>query len=267
MTRLSLPIVLLVALLPAVSALAQTVAPAPSSSPQAIQTLQQALTAAGGAQAIGSIQDFSATGTITYFWAGEQVQGSATVLARGFDQFRLDAVIPDGTRTYAVSHGTGSLKNTDGTVTAIPYHNTINVGILTFPYLGIAARLNDSSTAIADDGLAATDGAVSLHKVETQRQVSTQDDPQGDISKLTVTDYYIDPTANLVMKVIDMTHPDETMTRSYPHEIDFANYTAVKGVNVPMLITEKVDGNATWQLQLTSVSFNVGLTDANFVLQ
>ncbi len=34
-----------------------------------------------------------------------------------------------------------------------------------------------------------------------------------------------------------------------------------------MLVTEKVDGQTTWQLQLTSISFNVGLTDANFVLR
>lgn len=242
---------------------AQTVT-APS---QAATVLTQALNAGGGPQALGPIQDFSVTGTITYFWAGEPGQGSATVLGRAPDQFRLDANLPQGIRSYVVSHGVGSLKDPTGTVTLIPYHNTINVGVLTFPYLGIEARLNDPTSLFTDLGLVATDAGSQLHKAVVQRQFSPQSDPDGSVSQLTVTDYFLDPQTNLVSKVIDMTHPDETMTRSYPHEIDFQNYAIVNGVNVPMLVTEKVDGQTTWQLQLTSISFNVGLTDANFVLR
>lgn len=61
----------------------------------------QCLNAAGGAQALSPVRVFTATGTITYFWAWEQVQGSATVPERRSDYFRLDANIPDGTRSYA----------------------------------------------------------------------------------------------------------------------------------------------------------------------
>ncbi len=39
---------------------------------------------------LSSVQDFTASGTITYYWAGQQVQGPATVRGRGTDQFRLD---------------------------------------------------------------------------------------------------------------------------------------------------------------------------------
>ena len=42
---------------------------------------------------------FTANGSITYYWGGEQVQGSATLRARGHDQFRLDANLPEGTRS------------------------------------------------------------------------------------------------------------------------------------------------------------------------
>ena len=121
--------------------------------PQAVALLNQSLTAVGGVQGLAGISDFLATGTITYYWADQPVAGTATVRGRGFDQFRLDAVIPGGTRSYAVSHGVGALEDTTGTVTAIPYFNTVNIAILSFPYPEIIARLADPLTAITDLGL------------------------------------------------------------------------------------------------------------------
>ena len=53
--------------------------------------LTQSLKAAGGSAGLGSIQDFVASGAITYYWAGEPVQGPATVYGKGYAEFRLDA--------------------------------------------------------------------------------------------------------------------------------------------------------------------------------
>ncbi len=85
-------------------------AAAQTSDPQAVAILQQALIAAGGTRGLATIQDFTATGTITYFWAGQQVAGTATVKARGADQFRIDANLAQGTRSHAVSRGRGALN-------------------------------------------------------------------------------------------------------------------------------------------------------------
>lgn len=229
--------------------------------------LSQALNAIGGATALSAIQDFTATGTITYYWAGQQVQGSATVRGRGIDQFRLDANLNAGIRSYSVSHGTGALKDTDGTVTKIPYHNTLSAGILTFPFPAILARLNDPLTVVTDIGVVTTDSGTQLHQVRVQRQFSSQADPDGSLSKLCITDYFLDPKTGLLVKAIDTTHPVQTMTEGYPHEIDFENYAAINGLGVPMLIREKVGGQTIWELALTSISFNGGLTDLVFSLQ
>ncbi len=51
------------------------------SDPGAVAILKQSLAALGAANPVNPMQDFVATGTITYFWAGEQVQGPATVRA------------------------------------------------------------------------------------------------------------------------------------------------------------------------------------------
>lgn len=229
--------------------------------------LLQALNTVGGAAAISTIQDFTATGSITYYWAGDQVQGSAIVRGRGIDEFRLDASLSAGTRSYAVGHGTGALKDTDGTVTAIPYHNTVNLGIPTFPFPTILARLSDPSAVVTDMGLVTTDTGTQLHQIRVQRQLSSQVDPDGALSKLCATDYFVDPQSGVLVKAIDTTHPVETMTRSYAHEVDFAKYATFNGIGVPTLVTEKVGGQTIWQLQISSVSFNSGLTDATFGLQ
>ena len=48
--------------------------------------------------------------------------------------------------------------------------------------------------------------------------------------------------------------------------MDLGNYTVVNGVNIPMTVSERMDGQMIWQAQLTSISYNVGLTDAVFTL-
>ena len=47
--------------------------------PQAITLLNSCLLASGGLVAISTISDFSASGSITYYWASQNVQGTVTL--------------------------------------------------------------------------------------------------------------------------------------------------------------------------------------------
>lgn len=91
-----------------------------ASDAQAVSIASQALAAAGGLQNLSVLQDYTAKGQITYYWAGKEVQGAVTLRGRGLDQFRLDANLPEGARSWAVSHGMGKLLSTDGTEKPIP---------------------------------------------------------------------------------------------------------------------------------------------------
>lgn len=113
----------------------------PVSDPKGVDILTQSLNAAGAANPLNLIQDFTAAGTITYFWAGEQVQAPATIRARGSDQFRLDASLASGTRSVAISRDSGARKDAEGRRTDIPLHNRISKGGSSFPYPAIAAAL------------------------------------------------------------------------------------------------------------------------------
>jgi hypothetical protein len=236
-----------------------------SSDPQAVAVLAQALQAAGGAQALGAIQDFTATGQITYFWAGNPDQGSVTLRGRGLDQFRLDANLPEGTRSWAVSHGAGNLKETDGTESKISGHNAISLGSLTFPYLPLVAASLNSTTTVSTVGTAQVNGANVL-QIRVQRHYASSYDPNGLIAQLTTRDFFIDPTTSLIVKTEQMTHPQETLTVSLPEDVFFSNYRAVNGVMVPFTITDTVNGQPIWSIQLSAIQFNTGLTDADFSL-
>lgn len=43
------------------------------SDPKAVAIMTQSLTAAGPGRPLSAVSDFTATGTITYFWAGDRV--------------------------------------------------------------------------------------------------------------------------------------------------------------------------------------------------
>jgi len=244
------------------------------SDPVGVAILTQALNASGAANPTKPIHDFVAIGTITFFWAGEAVQGPATVKGRGPDQFRLDADLPDssacvgcpGIRSYAVSHGIGVLKDPDGTLTRLPFHNTVNIGVLSFPYPTMAASLTDPLTLMTYLGTASLNGRA-VNRVRVQRRFSSTADPDGALASLCTTDYFLDVQTSLVLKTLDITHPSETLARSYTHEVELDGYSTVNGVQVPRVIREKVDGQTIWQAQLSTISFNVGLTDADFVLR
>jgi hypothetical protein len=94
--------------------------------PQAMTVLAQALNTAGGTSAITAIQDYTASGTITYYWAGQPVQGAVTIRGRGSDATRLDAVLPSGTRSFAVDEGVASIKEIGKETAPVSFDAAVN---------------------------------------------------------------------------------------------------------------------------------------------
>jgi hypothetical protein len=252
---------LLLALSP-LSSLAQTTAPVPSG----VTVLTQALNTSGAANPLNPVRSFTASGTITYFWAGKQIQAPATVRARGRDQFRVDATLPTGTRSTAINGDSGARKDESGKLTPVPIHNTLSMGGSSFPYLSMAAVLSDPAFTVSYLGLVQS-GARQLHQVRVARNVSLKQDPSGLLTKLSQTDYFIDSQTNLVVKTADLTHPIETATRDYPREMELDGYTAMNGVTVPTIVREKINGQTMWEFHLSTITFNPNLTDTDFSVQ
>jgi hypothetical protein len=248
-----------------VSAPALYTTQSPQRDPQALAVLSQAVAASGGITTLSAIQDFRAAGTITYYWAGEEVQGSVSIRGRGTDQFRLDAELSDGPTSWAVNKGTGSLKRLNSANSPIGFHNSRNLAALTWPIAHILAALSDPSVSVALVQSPAIDGKQVSH-VRIQKQLSQTVPPDALIELYATQDYLFDSTTGLLIEVRDRVGANDSVTPSYAHEIHFAEYQTTNGVTVPMSVSEAVEGQKTWSLQLSSVTFNAGLQDADFNL-
>lgn len=231
--------------------------------PQALTVVTQAISAAGGQAALSEIQDFAGTGTVTFNWAGEAVQGNATVKGRGIRQFRLDASLPDGVQTWAVNNGQAFKKESDGTVTQVPYYNAMSFESLTHPCAHLLAAFQDSSVSISYVGLETMSGN-QVHHIRIQTVVAPSQNPGGIRSKLSRKDFIIDAATLSIIAIQDVTHPPDQVTKDYPHELRFSEYQKVSGVLVPFSITEISSGQPTFTIQLNQINFNTGLSDADF---
>ncbi len=236
----------------------------PVRDPQAVALLAQALGVAGGTAAFGQVKDFTATGNITYSWAGQQVNGAVTLRGRGTDQFRLDANLPEGTRSWAVNNGQGSIKDFSGRTTAIPFSGATNLGSLTFPYLGMAAALSDTSMSLSISSQLV--GEKQVYDVRIQKNFAFKEDPTGEFSRVSVKHYIIDAVTFALVETQDIAFPSEAPRTGFQHEIIFSDYRQSNGMLVPFSITEKIAEQETWTVQLQSITFNAGLTSGTFQL-
>lgn len=229
-----------------------------SRNPQAVALLGQALSAAGGPGVLQQVQDFIATGTITYYWGGKQVSGRAVLRGRGIDQFRLDASLSQGTRSWWVSHGSGKRRDTDGTISTIPYHNAISMGALSFPAMRLLAAILDPRTTISD-GSTVQVGGQTFYEVCVEPKLA---DPR--LSELASAKYFLDPHTFELVGLQDDTHPKQTLLRKIPHAVYYGDFRAVSGVSIPFSVVETMYMGRTWSLQLDHISFNTGLGDSDF---
>jgi outer membrane lipoprotein-sorting protein len=241
--------------------LAQSNNPQPAQDAQALAILNQSIAAAGSAATLSAIQDFSASGTITYYW-DPAINGSATVQGRGPGQFRIDATLPDGLRTVIVSNGTGSITETNGSVRSLTYQVAINLGSMTFPYTTLIAALQDTSVKITYLGLVDHAGS-QFHDIKVQKIYPSNVDPNGSQSTLSARDFFVDPNTLLVASVMNIAGQDAD-GNNISREVLFANYQTVGGVAVPFQITERIHDQSMVTLQLTQIGFNAGLSDSTF---
>ena len=228
----------------------------------AVQVLNQALASAGGQNAL-AVGDVLATGSITYYWAGKEVQGTVTLKARGTEQFRIDASLPSGTRSWYVNKGDGALRDEEGKVTPIPYQNAVTLGALSFPVPRLSGATSDTASSARYLGLR-TNGDHQYETIEVSRPNQFKVDPDGTLNKLFTTDYLFDPSTFQLASIQDKTHPVDRLTIDVDHEIDFADYRSVNGVQFPFSISERIAGQKTFSIELSTVTPNSGLSDSDF---
>jgi len=256
-----LPLVILLLLIPFSENVAQ-IQVAAQRDMQAVSVLNQVIANAGGSAALVAIQDFTATGTITFNWAGEDVSGTVAIKGRGLRQFRMEATLSDGVRTWLLNNGQAS-KEADGTVTSVPYHTALNFESLTFPFAHLLGALQDASVSISYVGLE-TIGDSQVHRIHLQKALSQADDLNGIRATLSRKDFLIDSTTNHIIAIQEMVHGKDRITEEHPHEVRFSNYQSIGSVSVPLSIMETNSGQRLFTIQINQIAFNTGLSDSDF---
>ena len=245
----------------------QTQAATPSPAPkdtQAVSVVTQALTAAGGIPAITAIKDYAATGTITYHWSPE-VQGIVTVRGLGLGEFRLDATLPTGLRSSAVTGGMTSVKSADENVLHVLTIAPLSPASIVFPYSLLAGGVTESWLSLTYKGVVQIDGR-SAHVVRFQPFLGQQVDPQNLLGELQATDIFIDASTFQIIMTQDTIRNVKNTSGGHIHQLRFSDYQSASGVFIPFSINETVGGQPTWELHVNQISFNTGLQDSSFKL-
>jgi hypothetical protein len=262
-TRVGLFVVcLLIATIPA-AAQKSASSQAAQRDPQAVTLLLQSLASVGGATSLSAIQDFTASGTITYYWADAPVRGSVEVRSKGTDELRLDASLPVGVYSWLVNDGSGFSKSPEGNITAIPAHNGRNLSSFLFPYPKMLALLNDSQQSIAMIGVVEL-ALQQASGVRVRQSSGPKGDRSGLVAQISQIDFIIDPATNLVLEVRVLSFPPYDAARGVEHIIQYSDYRAENGILIPHSISEFVGGQQTSALVIDQIKFNTGLSDSEF---
>ena len=239
--------------------------------PQAVSVLNQALGVAGGVTALSAIQDYTASGDVVYS-SEQDGKGTVTVKGLGATEFRMDANLPAGVRTLAVSNGAIVTKDEKGTISsnipnatapssdAFPYQTPLFPSSTAFPYRQLSAVVNNPRYSLIYKGIVETDGH-SAHEIELQRIFPEASSTGGFAIPPRTRDIFIDTTTFQVVKV------SETLPKNTPHELHYSDYRPVSGVLMPFSIAEEIANQQTWTIQLNQINFNAGLQASSFAIQ
>jgi hypothetical protein len=229
---------------------------------QALTILSQTLAVGGGQNLVTSIQDLTETGTAT-FNLDSEVRASLTIKARGLQQIRIDADLPEGRRSTVVNASGGLLREADGQLRAINRQGAVDLRNMTFPCLPLIAAMQDSSMTVVYIGLVTRDGAPAYDVRIGKDFASEHGSPRQ--RGLHLRDFYIDPKSFLVIAMSDtIRSSSDSQDSGLPHEVLYSNYQSQNGITMPMTVSEKVGGVTDISMELSQVTFNSGLTDSDF---
>lgn len=236
--------------------------------PQGVSVLTQSLSVTNATGKAQSIQDFTASGTITYFSAefggGKELTGSVTLKGRGTDQFKLEAQLPEGNRSFVVSHGEGKFRETTGRVTAIPDYNAIKAGLPMMPGAILASAIANVDTKIAYEETQLNGRPVHMIEIQPKLGISKNGLCLTCRSDLLKKRIFVDQETHQVVRITDTVHSMYDPSRDFPREFTLENYERMGGVVVPTLIRQTIASARIWEIHITSISVNNSLSDADF---
>jgi hypothetical protein len=248
----------------------------PSANAQGATLLQQGLAAGtGGTQ----ITDMTLTGASTVAGKAGPQSGSVTLLATAAGQEQLTFTGPDGThidtRDFSPGHHAGNFSMPGGISGKTPPQNLTGIHPAWFFPAFILAKSSSSTNIAASDLGQETRNSTPVRHLAVWLQIPSMGaNLQAVVQDVTQEDLYLDPSSLLPVAMtfrsrgFDPKNPT-TPLRAIPtnpveveQEVRYSNYQSVQGVPVPFHIQIYVLGGLVDDIQLSSVSFNTGVSIA-----
>ncbi len=241
-------LLLIVGLLAAASGATQS----PERDSTAISTLQSAITALGGANAIAAIQDCILTGSIVNA-DGTSNNFNWTIAG---SQFRIQTATPNGgTNVFVSGHGSPAwIMN--GNTSALNYYMTrANLPFYLPPYV-LFQELNNPIYTLKYVGAVKLNGAnvVQVH-------ISDDSDPVGTL--VTPQEWYFDPVSFLPVRVQYREPANDAAADYTTATFDMSQFVPFNGVLVPNTISYS-NGLVNEMVTIGAVTFNSGVFPSIF---
>lgn len=228
--------------------------------PQAVAIVQQSVAAMASAPPT----DSSATGTVTIVEGSTTQSGTLQILTLGTAQTSETLTLPGGTRTVVYSNGSAKETN-DAQSTNPPLETVVTDQCPDFPLPLLLAALNNSDVAFRYIGQESLNG-VAVGHIQVWNTFASNSHLQN-LTPFSQKDIWFDSTSALPLKITYSRRAGGGAVPAIPVEIDFSSYTNVSGVLYPFQITKSFNGTPWQTISIQSVSFNTGLTAAQFQVQ
>ena len=236
----------------------------PVRDPAAIALAQKAMAAMGGPAVIQNITDSVTIGTLTIHAPQGDMSAPTTIKTKGNQELRIESRWPGGASARIVNRGKGVILHPDGHVQTLSLDNTFAERPRHIPALSLLAEQSNPRTEITAAGessiaeSAADIISLSLPTAPTAEQARL-------FRESTRRSFHIDRQTCFVSRLEYPLYPENGGPPAKA-AIVYSDYRNVSGVMVPFHQTTYIDGELDSDLVLSSVQFNVGLTDSDFLL-
>jgi hypothetical protein len=222
----------------------------------AISILQLSVTAMGSSVPA----DSTASGAITTTAGSTVENGSIAILTRGLDQSSEQLQTPSGLTTNYSQGGAAQVQG--GIINALPFEQTVTAQCSYFPLQLLSNVLNDPDSVFNYVGLETQNG-IAVHHIQFWNSF-TSNPPLVSLTNFSQRDIWIDATSNLPVQISYSDHIAQGAAAATAVDVTFANFTNFGSVLYPTTIQKSMNGTPWATITITNVSFNTGLTDANF---
>jgi hypothetical protein len=185
--------------------------------------------------------------------------------SKGLTETRSELQRANGTSVRVLQGGQAAIRNPDGSIRQLNQVNTLYEHVNHIPIFSLLAEVQNPSVEVTVVSQASSNGTAD--DVISLSLASSSDATQAQIQRqLSRTLFYINQATGLLDKMEYTYYSEGSASTAMDVQQVFSDYRSVSGAAVPFHQTTFVDGRLESDLQLNALSFNVGISDADFVV-